>query len=114
MQKGGHGKKSRQKIACGSRRNKTGEELQELKGGAGVFAVKTKSPVVPVMFLKKPRIFRRTFYIVGKPFELDEFYDKKLVKEDYDKIDSIIRDKMLKTREKLKEYRRKKGKKCKS
>ena len=95
-------------------RNKTGEELQELKGGAGVFVVKTKSPVVPVMFLKKPRIFRRTFYIVGKPFELDEFYDKKLVKEDYDKIDSIIRDKMLKTREKLKEYRRKKGKKCKS
>lgn len=95
-------------------RNRTGDELQELKGGAGVFAVKTKSPVVPVMFLKKPKAFRRTYYIVGEPFELSEFYDKKLVKEDYDKIDAVIREKMIFTREKLKELRAEKGKKCRS
>ena len=88
--------------------------MQELKGGAGVFAVKTKSPVVPVMFLKKPKAFRRTYYIVGEPFELSEFYDKKLVKEDYDKIDAVIREKMIFTREKLKELRAEKGKKCRS
>ena len=95
-------------------RNKTGEELQELKGGAGVFAVKTKSPVVPVMFYKKAKIFRRTYLIVGEPFELSEYYEKKLTKEDYEEIDEIIRKKMLETREKLKELRAKKGKKCKS
>ena len=95
-------------------RNKSGEELQELKGGAGVFAVKTKSPVVPVMFYKKAKIFRRTYLIVGEPFELSEYYDKKLTKEDYEEIDEIIRKKMLETREKLKELRAKKGKKCKS
>ena len=88
--------------------------MQELKGGAGVFAVKTKSPVVPVMFYKKAKIFRRTYLIVGEPFELSEYYDKKLTKEDYEEIDEIIRKKMLETREKLKELRAKKGKKCKS
>lgn len=95
-------------------RNKTGEDLQELKGGAGLFAVKTKAPVVPIMFYKKAKIFRRTYFIVGEPFELSEFYDKKLVKEDYDKIDAIIREKMLQTREKLIALRTEKKKKCKS
>lgn len=92
-------------------RNKTGEELQELKSGAGLIAVRTKTPVVPVMFLKRPKIFRRSYMIVGKPFELKEFYDKKLTKEDYETIDNIIREKMIETRAEL-AAKRKEKKKC--
>ena len=58
-------------------RNKTGtDKLQELKGGTAVFAVKAKCPIVPMMFLKKSKIFRYTHLIIGKPFELTEYYGK--------------------------------------
>lgn len=77
-------------------RNKTGtNELQEIKGGAGVFAVRAKCPIVPVMMLNKPRFFRKTKLIVGKPFYLEEFYDKKIIDEEVEAIDNIVREKML-------------------
>ena len=41
-------------------RNKTGTtELQDIKGGSGVFSVKTKAPIVPAMLLSKPRILEK-------------------------------------------------------
>jgi len=84
-------------------RNKSGtDDLQEIKGGAGVFATRSKSPIIPVMLLKKPRIFRRTKIIVGKPFELTEFYDKKLSTEEIENIDLIIKEKMIEQHEILK------------
>ncbi len=85
-------------------RNKTGTtELQEIKGGAGVFAVRTKKPIVPAMLLRKPRIFRKTKIIIGKPFELTEFYDKKITEEDISAMDKIIREKMIAEQKKLRE-----------
>lgn len=84
-------------------RNKTGtNELQEIKAGAGLFAVKVKCPIYPVMMLNKPKIFRRTKIIIGKPFELSDFYDKKLFEEDYRIMDDIIKEKMISEQEKLK------------
>lgn len=94
-------------------RNKVNDELQELKGGAGFFAVRTKTPIVPIMFYKRAKVFRKTYYIVGKPFELTEFYDKKLTQEDYAKIDDIIKEKMIETRNELIEIKTKRKKKCK-
>ncbi len=93
-------------------RNRTGEELQELKSGAGLLAVKMKVPIVPVMFYNRAKIFRRTYLIVGEPFELSEFYDRKLQKDDFTKIDAIIREKMLAAREKLVRLREEKKRKC--
>jgi len=77
-------------------RNKTGtNELQKIKGGAIIFAVKSKAPIIPVMMLNKPRLFVRTKIMIGKPFELSEFYDKKLTEEDYLEMENIVREKML-------------------
>ncbi len=85
-------------------RNKTGTtDLQEIKGGAVVFAVRAKCPIVPAMLLKKPRLFRKTKIIVGKPFELSEFYEKKLSDEDIAKMEEIVREKMISEQNKLKE-----------
>lgn len=77
-------------------RNKTGTtELQEMKSGSMIFAVKAKCPITPMMLSGKARIFRKTHIIIGKPFELEEFYNKKVDSSDIIKMENIVRDKML-------------------
>lgn len=96
-------------------RNKTGTtELQPLKSGTALFAVKAKCPIVPVMMLNKPRMFRKTKIIIGEPFTFEEFYSKKLEDSDYDEMTKILREKMVSAQEKLKQMLVKKRKKCKS
>ena len=83
-------------------RNKTGTtELQPIKGGAVLFAVKTKTPVVPVMILKKAKLFVRNKMIIGKPFTLDDFYDKKLSNSEIDDLAEIVSKKMKEEYESL-------------
>lgn len=69
-------------------------ELQSVKGGAAMFAVKAKKPIVPLMILKKPRMLKKTYMIVGKPFELSDFYDKKLTSDDINAMGDIVKEKM--------------------
>lgn len=59
-------------------RNKVDESLQQIKGGAAMFAIKGQAPLVPVLFQRKIKPFRRTYVYVGEPIVLDEFYGKKL------------------------------------
>ena len=75
-------------------RNKEGNELQEIKGGSAMFAVKAKCPIVPMMLSGRAKIFRRTHLIVGEPFELSEFYDKKITPELMQEMDNIVAEKM--------------------
>ncbi len=91
-------------------RNKVNTDLQELKPGTGLLAVRTKSPVLPIMMLKRSRPFIKTKALVGDPIYLTEFYDKKLTDEDHKRIDEIIREKMLETQVQLKEMFQKKKK----
>ena len=77
-------------------RNKTGtNELQDIKGGAEVFAVRAKCPIVPIMILKKSKIFRKTHMFIGKPFTLEDFYGKKLTEIDMENMSNIVREKMI-------------------
>ncbi len=93
-------------------RNKTGTNvLQPIKGGSVVFAVRAKKPIVPVMIYRKAGLFSRNKMIVGKPFELTEFYDKKCCEEDYELMAKVVYDKMVKEQEKLIEFVEKKKKK---
>ena len=82
-------------------RNKTGAELLPIKGGSVIFAVKTKSPIVPVFINRKARLFRKTYMMIGKPFELSEYYDKKLTEQDFNDLSNVIRDKILDVKESL-------------
>ena len=89
--------KNNEKVAIfpeGTRNKTKTNDLQEIKGGAGVFAVKAKCCVVPMMMLKKPKLFCKTKVIVGEPFELSEFYDLKLASEVIKSIDDKITCKM--------------------
>ena len=93
-------------------RNITGtNELQPTKTGSAIFAVKAKCPIVPMMFYKKSKIFKRTHLIIGKPFELSEFYDKRdFTKEELDAMNEKMREKMINELENLKVILEKKKK----
>ena len=51
-------------------RNKTKEPLLEIKDGAGIIAIKTNAPIVPIWIKKKPRPFVLNKVYIGKPFYL--------------------------------------------
>ena len=76
-------------------RNKTKtKQLQPIKGGTMIFAVKAKCPIVPMMIYRKARAFTRNYLIIGKPFYLEEFYNCKNTDEDIEKMGKIVTDKM--------------------
>ena len=76
-------------------RNKTGtNQLQPLKVGASIFAIKSKTKVVPIMLLNKPKLFIKTKVIVGEAFELSKFYEAKLSEELLNQSNDVITQKM--------------------
>lgn len=83
-------------------RNKSGTcNLQPIKGGAIVLAVRSKCPIVPVMMNKKLGLFKKIHLIVGEPFELSDFYDKKLTDENISLMEEIVYNKMVDEQQKL-------------
>ncbi len=83
----------------GTRVNKENMEMGEVKHGVAMFATKAKVPVVPMFISRKPKLFRRTKIFIGKPFELEEFYGKKLSSEELEKASNVIVEKMNELRE---------------
>jgi len=74
-------------------RNKSGsEKMLPLKYGSSMFSIKTKTPVLPMVFLKKPKLFRKNYLVIGQPFELTEYYGTKEYVEATALIESRIYD----------------------
>lgn len=85
-------------------RNKTGElNLLPFKGGSMVFAVKAKTPILPVIIYKKAKLFRKNHLIIGKPILLTDFYDKTLDNDTVIKMENLVRDKMVELQQNLDE-----------
>ena len=76
-------------------RNKTDQPLIEFRHGAAAIAIKSKTPVVPIMIYKKPRFFMMTHILIGNPIELTEYYDKKLSEEELSAVDELLRSELL-------------------
>ena len=68
----------------GTRNKVSDETFLPFHSGAAMLAIKTKTPVVPVVICNRPKPFRMTHVVVGEPFELDGYYGKKLSQEDYE------------------------------
>ena len=83
----------------GTRNNNENMELGEVKHGVALFATKAKVPIVPMFITQKPRLFRKTRVYFGKPFELSEFYGKRLSNEDLTASSDIVFEKMNEIRE---------------
>lgn len=74
------------------------EDDEDIKNGVAMFALKTKSPIVPTYFVNKTLLFRFNKLIIGKPFnlsEIEEFAGKKINKELLDKASLYIAEQML-------------------
>lgn len=83
----------------GTRNNNENMQLGEVKQGASLFAIKARVPIVPMFIVRKPRIFRRNKVVFGQPFELSEFYGKKLSAEELAEATEIVSKKMNELRE---------------
>lgn len=68
--------------------------MGELKTGTAMIAIKSKTPIVPVWISRRPKAFRKTVIKIGEPFELEEFYGKKLNEELLGEATKIIAKKM--------------------
>lgn len=71
-------------------RNQSSEELAQIKSGLVMFAIKAHKPIVPMLLLKRPRIFRFNKLLVGKPIFLTEFYGQPITKEVLAKGSDIV------------------------
>lgn len=78
----------------GTRKNISEDQDFAIKNGTAMFAIKSKTPITPVYITKKHKFFKKTEIVFGKPFELHEFYDKKLNKEVLDEVGKILGHKM--------------------
>lgn len=75
-------------------RNKTEEMFLPFKSGAAALSIKTKTPIVPVIQVKKIKLFHKIRAYYGEPFEFSEYYDKKLTQEDIDVCDELLKQKL--------------------
>jgi 1-acyl-sn-glycerol-3-phosphate acyltransferase len=85
-------------------RNKTDQELLPFHHGAAMMSIKCKTPIIPIVIYSKPKFFRRTDILIGEPFELTEYYDKKLSEEEMGQAAEYLRQHMLEMRRKHTEY----------
>ncbi len=72
-------------------------DTSDIKNGAALFALKTKSPIVPAMFVKPTKLFRINRLIYGQSYnlsEMDEFKDQPITKELLEKASDVIVAKM--------------------
>lgn len=77
------------------KRNKTDEIFLPFKSGAATLSIKTRTPIVMMIQRFKIRLFRRNYVYYAEPFELTEYYDKKLTEEDILEADEKLKSKML-------------------
>lgn len=94
-------------------RNKTNEPFMPFKAGAAMLAIRAKVPIVPMVIYEKPRYFRTTHIVTSEPFELTQYYDKKLTDEEIAEADEYVRNYMLEMRRKHTEFLQSKKKKGK-
>ena len=73
-------------------RNKSDELFLPFKSGAAAIAIKTKTPVLPMVQLKNYK--KRKPILYGEPFEMTQFYDKKMTPELIAEADEFLRAKL--------------------
>ena len=89
-----------------------GEDMGETKSGLAMIAIKTKTPIVPIWIDRAPKLFRRSVYYIGKPFELSQFYGQKMDEDALNDANEFVRQKMMSAKDEyLKEKAEKKRKK---
>lgn len=85
-------------------RNKEGsKKMLEFKQGAARFAIKAKKPILPMVYYRMHKVFRRNWLYIGEPIYLDEFYGSRKP-EDFERATEIVYERMQETRRACDEY----------
>ncbi len=87
----------------GTRNKENTQQMGELKTGTARFAIKTKVRVVPMIYYQCPKMFKKNYLYIGKPFTLEEFYNARTPEENHLATERI-REKMDETRALCNEY----------
>ena len=83
------------------RRNFETNDLQEIKEGTSLFAVKGQALITPVIIYDRLQMFKKNYLIVGKPIDLSSYYDKKFDGEVSKECTKIITDTMVNIQQEL-------------
>lgn len=83
------------------RRNFETNELQEMKQGTAMFAIKGQSEITPVIIYDRLKMFRKNYVIVGKPLSFAEFYGERFTQEVSDKCTEILTSEMHRLQQEL-------------
>ncbi|MCI8435261.1 MAG: 1-acyl-sn-glycerol-3-phosphate acyltransferase [Clostridia bacterium] len=85
-------------------RNKDGDNLQEVKGGAAMLAIKGDAYIQPIMIYARARFFRKNYLYVAEPFKLTEFAGQLLDNVQLERAGTVVAEKMLEAQEALHAY----------
>lgn len=80
-------------------RNHSYESFLPFKSGAAALAIKTRTPIMPVVHIERMRLFHKVDVVYGEPIELSQYYGKKLSGEELEKIDAWLSDVMFNMRQ---------------
>ena len=95
-------------------RNTENTEIQDIKQGTAMFAVKGKALITPVIIHSKLKKFKTNYAIVGEPIDFSKYYDVRFTDEVSNECSKIILDTMHNLQAKLNEYVENKSKKKKA
>lgn len=91
-------------------RNKSDDIFLPFKSGAAALSIKTKTPILPIVQIKKIKPFKRAYFYYGEPFEFSEYYGKKITDDDIKVCDEKLRQVLLNMYLELEEIISKKSK----
>ena len=85
-------------------RNTSGTTVMgEFKEGTTMFAMKTNSPIIPLIIHHKAKPFKRNYLIVGDPIDLNAVFPEK-TKENREQATIYLRQKMEELQKELDEW----------
>jgi 1-acyl-sn-glycerol-3-phosphate acyltransferase len=73
-------------------RNKSYDDFLPFKSGATALAIKTHTPILPVVQIERVKAFHRIDVVVGEPIEFSKYYGKKLTAEQLEECDNELRE----------------------
>lgn len=85
-------------------RNKENTELQEIKAGAAMFAIKGNAVIVPMMIYRKTHAFRKNWLYVAPELDLSAFAGRKLDGETMAAAVELLSERMHEAKAYLDDY----------
>ena len=70
-------------------------KMLDLKNGVCLFAIKSQAPVIPMVFAKKPKLFKMNYLMIGEAIDFSETYSPKVSTEKVNEATNVLQDKMF-------------------